>query len=404
MKNYHTGHKDAGFFFHAAKKLCDDLKISSDFFKPSSDLSLRNASDLDKYCIFYPILNFDKSRWSSSNAINNLPPFVVDDINSNKAFLLIDFSNESGTDQLVNDIHQSLIDNNVRNVENVILLVQNRLLKYDARRVKIFNFDYFPLISSFFIKSILSTEYSDLLDIAITGKTPRKKILCLNATPRSHRLLACAMLQHHDLFQDSIVSFPGSVYGKGAEVNFSTFLGNLKLSKLSYLTQYAENILNDSPFIVDDFKEIGNHLINRIDNSHYLNTWMSLVTETNIDNNHQRVTEKTIKAFGMGHPAVIFGPPNSIQSLKEMGFSAFDNVINHDYDNIDIAHERLELLTIRIKEYLSSVSNGDKFVINETLAASRFNRKWISSGFSMFYFEHFLKPILSNIQDRFNTP
>ncbi len=403
MKNYHTGHKDAGFFFHAAKKLCDELKISIDFLKVSSDLSLRNAFDLDKYCIFYPILNFDKSKWPSSNAIHNLPSFVIDDLNLNKAFLLIDFSNESGTHELVNSIHQSLIESHIVNVENVILLVQNRLLKSDARKVKIFYFDFFPLVSSFFIKSIISTEYSDLLDIAITGKIPRKKILCLNATPRSHRLLACAMLQHHNLFQDSIVSFPGAVYGKGGHVDFSTFLRNLKLSKLSYLTEYAQNILNDSPFIVDDFKEIGNNLVNRIDISHYLNTWMSLVTETGIDSNHQRVTEKTIKAFGMGHPAVVFGPPNSLQSLKEMGFSAFDNVINHDYDTIDIAHERLELLAIRIKEYLNSVSNGDEFVINETLAASRFNRKWISSGFSKFYFEHFLKPILGNIEARLSV-
>jgi hypothetical protein len=76
--------------------------------------------------------------------------------------------------------------------------------------------------------------------------------------------------------------------------------------------------------------------------SAYRRTLLSVVPESDFFTDVERLTEKSIKAAVMGHPFIIVGAPRSVSLLRELGFLAFDGLIDHSYDLIDDPMRRLE--------------------------------------------------------------
>lgn len=63
--------------------------------------------------------------------------------------------------------------------------------------------------------------------------------------------------------------------------------------------------------------------------------YIDIVTETN-PAELMFITEKTAKPFFNLQFPIIFGPPGIIKKLKEYGFDIFDDIINHDYDDLEM--------------------------------------------------------------------
>jgi hypothetical protein len=96
------------------------------------------------------------------------------------------------------------------------------------------------------------------------------------------------------------------------------------------------------PLRFDDSALTGNQLSKDILVSAYRRTLLSVVPESDFFTDVERLTEKSVKAAVMGHPFIIVGAPRSVSLLRELGFLAFDGLIDHSYDLIDDPIRRLE--------------------------------------------------------------
>lgn len=72
----------------------------------------------------------------------------------------------------------------------------------------------------------------------------------------------------------------------------------------------------------------------------YNHTWYSIVVETHFFGN--LVTEKTAKCLLAKRPFILFGAPQLLKHLKDLGFKTFDTVIDESYDQIIDPAERFQ--------------------------------------------------------------
>jgi hypothetical protein len=92
----------------------------------------------------------------------------------------------------------------------------------------------------------------------------------------------------------------------------------------------------------------------------YDQSYISIVSETNFDNNIIHMTEKTIKPILFKQPFIIIGPQGTLASLKELGFKTFSDFWDESYDESKNSKERF-LKIIEVCDYLSSWSKTDLF-------------------------------------------
>jgi len=67
----------------------------------------------------------------------------------------------------------------------------------------------------------------------------------------------------------------------------------------------------------------------------------SIVNETGGSTSY---SEKTFHAFLALHPVLIIGQPGLVAYLRDRGFDMFDDILNHSYDRIEIANQRIDAL------------------------------------------------------------
>jgi hypothetical protein len=174
---------------------------------------------------------------------------------------------------------------------------------------------------------------------------PRNKthsFLCLNATPRPHRVFALGALRHYGLLDSMAVSFPGLSYEKGSSSPETVMSVFNSFENLSFMRDDVESACLFRDLRVDTFTSTGNALWNQIDPAALLTTFASLVTETEMSSgNVRRISEKSIKSLGLGHPTVILGNPGSLQIARDLGFDDWSSAIDASYDLVTDPGERL---------------------------------------------------------------
>jgi hypothetical protein len=287
-----------------------------------------------------------------------LEPAVLDDVRRGRALLLLDLSNEGmgWFGNVFEALHDFAAGAGIP-LSRLVWLDQNRALPGHYRTVlglgeAGIGFEHYD----FFVKHLL-WMFSPRHPAAVIGPDPEahitrmfdpgakdKLLLCLNATPRLHRVVALGGLIHHGLFDESLVSFPGIDRAKdgdvGSEERMEAHLA--AHPELAYLTEGCRRAMALRNLQVDSFSETGNALFNRIDPEPYRRTFLSLVTETELTDGHvQRVTEKAVKPFCLGHPTLVLGNPGSIRFMTELGFHDFAPALDHLYDRDNEPPRRL---------------------------------------------------------------
>lgn len=81
----------------------------------------------------------------------------------------------------------------------------------------------------------------------------------------------------------------------------------------------------------------------------HLDSYFEIIGETNFSQNTLFQSEKTFKSIAFMSPFVIAAEPGSIKLLREMGYDVFDDIINHDYDEILNPKDRMMALVAEIK-------------------------------------------------------
>jgi hypothetical protein len=80
-----------------------------------------------------------------------------------------------------------------------------------------------------------------------------------------------------------------------------------------------------------------------------LDSWVSVISEASFSDDQCFISEKTFKPLIVGHPFIVFGNPNSLQYLRDMGYKTFDPWIDESYDRLP-AWERLEAILVAINK------------------------------------------------------
>ena len=109
----------------------------------------------------------------------------------------------------------------------------------------------------------------------------------------------------------------------------------IMLSRLPGLDHYMKEFLQGGPYTCDNLTadEHNSHWI--LADYLYNDSYCSFVLETLYDAEQSGgafLTEKTFKAIRNGHPFIIFGCPNSLATLRRLGYRTFDDEIDTGYD------------------------------------------------------------------------
>ena len=339
---------------------------------------------------------------------------LIEDIRSGRAILAMDLTNEGPEFEAAafDRIHE-VVDTLRLPPGRVVWLAQNRAISeaykaaYRDTRAELMRFEYYD----FYVKNIAhcfadarwrrhtlgedEIYRRNLLDPA--GKD--RIALCLNATPRRHRLFAIAALRRFGLFDDCLISFGGLDYAEDRTVG-DTILAQTQGNKdFSWLIEEMRTVVSLPKISVDSFEETGNGLWNRIDVAPYIRTFLSLVTEADFSSGGiDRVTEKLVKAFCLGHPTLVLGNPLSIRAMNDWGFCSFDTVFDEQYDRTLQPGARFRQVFSELNRQISSIETQPAKWLDRIQDASRANLQHSHGGFLAAYRAKCDRTIIDNFK------
>jgi hypothetical protein len=108
-----------------------------------------------------------------------------------------------------------------------------------------------------------------------------------------------------------------------------------KIKKILFdVTDEVKSFLfNNTPMMIDTMTDLRYNLAVNITVEDYERTFISVVTETLIDEGTLFFSEKIWKPIMLGHPFIVYGNQYSLKYLKGIGFKTFDKWIDESYDN-----------------------------------------------------------------------
>lgn len=201
-------------------------------------------------------------------------------------------------------------------------------------------------------------DYNASID---SGASRPKRYLCLNFTPRGHRLATMLHIMQHGLESMGHISFPGlanrkmSVAGRTEHLLKRQPFPDIELLQQLLPTLEAQPALqlDTDPFVrVSPVIDVGEWW-------YYAESWFSLVTESGVNGRgHERFTEKPFKAILGLHPFLIIGLPRTLKLMREYGFQTFAPFIDETYDSIEDDKLRIALVLAEFRR-LCALTDDD---------------------------------------------
>ena len=196
---------------------------------------------------------------------------------------------------------------------------------------KIDNFVYFPDHELFYWRQGVIRNQVAQPHCEAHIRPRSRRFTLLNRIHKWWRATATARLQQAGLLDSAYWSYGNISIGDLPENN------PIELKSFDGLSEYLQDFLQAGPYRCDDLTtEQHNQHWQRVDHL-YSDSYCSLITETLYDAEQSGgafITEKTFKAILNGHPFVIFGCPNTLATLRRLGYRTFDHAINNSYDAV----------------------------------------------------------------------
>lgn len=402
MDVYFSGRQTYGFFFHALMTTEIGRWVRREKFIPRGSIQNHSVDSSRRdgpYVIFIQtdggVHPDDADAWAP---ISDLPPHVKADVNSGRARIVIDESHESGSVQDIQRLTSVLDRESIHSRRNVMYLCQNRLITDSFAHLTVRHFDFFVMDALSRTNRALELSNSeDPLAQQFGHPITKTFLLCLNATPRYQRLVACAYLLHSGLERDSLISMPNLDYVKPIFESHDEWLSILDSSRLAFLGDAARDLAKRLPLVLDQTDRVGNQLAGTIPLDLYRRTIVSLVTETATHPYNVRITEKTAKALGLGHPYLVYSHPDSLKVVKDFGFSTFESLIDGSYDRNPDDVDRLGEVIIEVRRLRDAYRADPSSFLAQAWEEGEFNRSWARGGFFPRYAQKYLAPILEDL-------
>jgi hypothetical protein len=326
---------------------------------------------------------------------SELEPEVLEDVRGGRAVLVFDLSNEGPLydPEIFRELYRWLAQRSVP-APRCIWLAQNRALELAARAdpqgptpgLRFVHYDFFIKVAAWLFspqsdRHPLAPDPAAWAGRLFDAGRKDRMLLCLNATPRLQRILTVAALDHHQLLEESLVSFPGFQYAKEG-ISLDQALSFVdQQEQLRHLRPAVLRLAGLPRRRVDHFAEIGNQLVAKVDPTLYERTFLSLVTESDFSNGAvDRVTEKTAKAFCMGHPTLVVGNPNAVRFMTALGFQDWDQVLDRRIDAIADPATRFTAVIEETRGQVARIRADADAWIDATREVGRFNLQHALSG------------------------
>jgi len=168
---------------------------------------------------------------------------------------------------------------------------------------------------------------------------------------------------------------------------------------LEVLRESVHAVAAMSPVRVDEFAEKGNALVEKIDRRVYERTFFSLVTESDFSEQCiERVTEKTVKAFCMGHPALIVGNAHSIDLMRSYGFEDW-SILDRAADAVSDPAVRFGAIFAEVLVQTQRINTEPRTWIEAVREISIYNHRYAVSGaFLHRYVETVDRPLVERME------
>ncbi len=326
----------------------------------------------------YPIDKLSKKLVSEPSVLENIPPFLfqtdctfflLEDheiIDPGLYYFILHTTYTFCRKNKIIPTRFSVCDNSLNEDFPCEEIYHNFFRK--KKQIKHFGLPRFEtMTAAFYSGNDNSDEFKDLeFDYTFQRK---KKFLFLNRRARYHRTAMILRLYEANLLDDFYFSW-GDEDGN-YDLNFRELIPHIDWSKYKPSGASNSNYLKHpffekAPYRLDcdlNLEEKGPPYFgpgcgNEGIYSFVQDSYISLVSETDISPHYTFLTEKTFKRFAWKHPFLIWGNPYSLEHLRNLGYRTFSPWINEEYDDIQNPKKRFDALFAEI-ERLSAMSLED---------------------------------------------
>jgi hypothetical protein len=238
-----------------------------------------------------------------------------------------------------------------------------------------------------------SREEITLLETVSSIKT--KNFLSYNGNFRSGRLALVSEIIRNNLDNKSYISFIGGTFLKieNCVPEATKMLSN---EGKTFLEKYVNNW---TPKYIDINAEEKHSDILKSDKRHYLNTYFSLVTETETSKNVLFLTEKIFKPIVFYHPFIVWGQPHTLTYLRSLGYETFPEIFSEEYDEIEDERLRLELIVDQISKFVKLTTDEKDAKFASVIKKLEHNRNLFFSDHNRFGkdLQHIFEDIQKNL-------
>ena len=291
----------------------------------------KHIKEKEKYYLTFFVGNH--KFWKDNKNIDIKP--YIKDIKNGKAKILILFCSEwlwDGYDvrELLNDwiIKYKLPYNSIvlssGNYNYGTKLKNHRYITYIP--YSIWEYNLYKWVIQIHDVSFYKTKFYNHI---INKKNRDKTYLCYNRAIRLHRLKLLNKIIEKNILNDGYVSF--------GIINYNT---NLKF--------FSKELIDSLPLKFDSTNLNKNQAFD-LTIQDYLNTYISVVTETTFIKNEIFISEKICKPLFALHPFIIVSCPGFLKFLKSIGYKTFSKWIDESYDNEINLNKRINKITNQIK-------------------------------------------------------
>ena len=405
-------HSDAGFFVQMLRVLSAGLPDAYPIPRciPAVDGLGDIRASQQPFNLLIPVLNSPRS--GRGTTLQQSLANVAREVNEGLCRVFLDFSNEATHPAELEVFSRQAREAGITALDRLTLICQNRRVPALDSPLRHAGFDAFLVAGWSACRKKLLEENpdGDFAFPAFQAADPQHDILCLNATPRFHRLVTLLFLADAGFIdldapdyapncQIPYISYPGLDYEKQEQAEprlVNEVTGLLQRSGLASLIPLLPRLLARAPLRVDTLEAKGNALAFEIDVHHYRDSKISLVTETSMGREIERITEKTLKPLALGQPCITIGHPHSLALARELGYDTFDDCIDNSYDTkMDPgALHRGALRSLR--EFLARFETDPALRAELKVIGAR-NMRWTLDGFQAHYYEQWARPLLKSL-------
>jgi len=400
---YYFSYKDKGegYFLRSCKELSKAYPSAEWPNLTATPLPKEREKTVGHYNVFMPITGGQPFMDTFPSIIEQLPQYMIEDLNNKTCSLILDHSNEAAILKLCILIHDELQNHGIHDFSNVHLITQNRLLCEAFTDFNVHPFDYWVIYPAIMLHKQLDEAGAWDSQLHTSWKYGKvKNILCMNNVGRLHRWLTVATLIKKGMLTGSLVSFLGELKSSGAKGHQDVLKFAARTESLQNLNEAINWLAQNAPLRINEYTETRQELLyDNINLSLYEQTIMSVVTESDVHPSMQRITEKSIKAFALGLPSVIVGSRYSVKLVEEMGFDVFHDFIDHSYDQMEDWVQRMNAAIDQAITFCEAWRSGS-IDIDKVQAISQKNRDWLREGFFEHYAKRYAFPILSSLANK----